>query len=350
MLVDIEARREKVLKIIVNVHINSGVPVSSRMISSHSRIGLCPASVRNVMADLEERGLITHLHTSAGRIPTDKGYRFYVDKLLEHNGLTRQEQAEITKELLCRQVALEEIIHKTSHILSDFTQYAAVVTHPEIKRSCFRRIQFTRLGQKKIFVTLITNTGIVKNVIVCLDSKIEPERLKKIENFMNIQLENIQLSQIKTKLRRMMIQERNSLFCILKQAMEFIDLVSFVEGNDDFYFEGISNMLSFPEFENLEMMRAFVRDLDKRKILAELIQDVIDGELDEKKIRVFIGRENPRSFMNDCAMVLSCYKVNDQTIGVLGIIGPKRMHYGRSIAIVRYVSDLLSDMLTRFTI
>jgi len=350
MLVDIEARREKVLKIIVNVHINSGAPVSSRMISSYSRIGLCPASVRNVMADLEERGLITHLHTSAGRVPTDKGYRFYVDKLLEQNGLTRQEQAEITKELLCRQLALEEIIHKTSHVLSDFTQYAAVVTQPEIKRSCFRRIQFTRLGQKKIFVTLITNTGIIKNVIVCLDSKIEPERLKKIENFMNMQLENTPLSQIKTKLRRMMIQERNSLFYILKQAMEFVELVSFVENNDDFHFEGISNMLSFPEFEDLEMMRAFVRDLDKRKILAELIQDVIDGELDKNKIRVFIGRENPRSFMNDCAMVLSCYKVNNQTIGGLGIIGPKRMHYGRSIAIVRYVSDLLSDMLTRFTI
>ncbi|MBU2063189.1 MAG: heat-inducible transcriptional repressor HrcA [Candidatus Omnitrophica bacterium] len=349
MTVDIEIRREKILRILVNNYITTGVPVSSRTICSQHSISLCPASVRNVMADLEERGLITHLHTSAGRVPTDKGYRYYVDKLVGEMGLTRQEQLDISKELFSKQLILEDIIRKTSRILSDFTHYASIVTNPAVRKSYFKHIQFVHLADKKVFVTLIANTGISKSAVVTLDFKIDAEGLKRIENLMNTHLENVPLSQIKTKLRRMMIQEKNSLFYVLKQALEFLDLIALIEDKTNLYFEGLSNMLSFPEFEDLKIMRSFMRDLDKKGVLMELIQELLEEETDMGKVKIFIGSENPQSTMNPCSVILGCYKIDNHTIGGLGVIGPKRMQYGKTIATVKYVADILGEILTGLT-
>ncbi|MCP4650673.1 MAG: heat-inducible transcription repressor HrcA [PVC group bacterium] len=350
MTVDIQSRRDKILRVIINTYINSGNPVSSRSVCSHSRLGLCSASIRNVMADLEDMGMITHMHTSAGRVPTDKGYRFYVDELLDNAGLTSNEQQNISKGLIDRQLILEEIISKTSKVLSDFTKYAGVVSHPVIKRSYFKRIQFTPLGEGKICVTLIANTGVAKNSVVSLGFKIQKDSLKRIENFMNSQLENVPLSQIKSKLRRMMIEERNSFFYILKQAAELIDLSLLVNEDTRVYFEGLSNILDFPEFGESEVMRSLIKVLDQKKTLADLVQDIVDEEVSSKRVRVYIGKENPHSFMGDCTIILTRYKIDDETVGGLGIIGPKRMNYGKTIATVEYVSDILSEMLTELSI
>ncbi len=350
MRVDVEARREKILRIVINTYITSGNPVSSRTICSRSRLGLCPASVRNVLADLEELGLITHLHTSAGRVPTDKGYRFYVDRLLEYAGLTSQEQVTINKEYIPRHLALEEVIRNTSCVLSDFTRYAAVVSHPELKRSKFKRIHFTMLDQQKICVTLIANTGMTKSAVVHFDFTIDQEKLQRIENFMNTELENVPLTQVKTMLGRMMIEERNAFFYVLKQAIDLIDLSSLIEEKTRFYFEGISNILNFPEFADSVMVRTLVRVLDEKIALVELVQEVMDAGLDDKKVRVFIGEEGRHEFMHDCALVLSGYRVDNQTVGGLGVIGPKRMDYGKTIAAVQYVSMMLSSILSRVSI
>lgn len=350
MKVDIEARREKILRIIINTYITTGDPVASRTICTKYRLSLCPASVRNVMADLEERGYITHLHTSAGRIPTDKGYRFYVDRLLKHAGLTQQEQSIISKEYINTQRVLERIIRMTSKVLSDFTSYAGVVSQPEIKKSRFKRIHFVLLGKEKICVTLVANTGITRSSIVCFDFKIDQDKLNRIENFMNAQLEDIPLPQIKTKLRRMMIQERNSFFHVLKQAIEFLDLSFLIDEKILFYLEGLSNILNFPEFEDTEIIRSLMKVIEEKMALSSLLQTVMEDEGRTDRVKVFIGEENPPSLLSDCAVVLKGYKVDDQVVGGLGIIGPKRMDYGKAIATVRYVSDILSDTLSRFSI
>lgn len=349
-MIDIETRRKKVLGLLINTYIKSGEPVSSRAIWTQYSLGLCSASIRNVMADLEEIGLITHLHTSAGRIPTDKGYRYYVDKLLEHIGLTPQEEIGINKEYIARQLALEELIGKTSKVLSDFTHYAGVVSLPIMKRSFLKRIQFTLLGQKKICVILITNAGVVRSSVLQLDSDIDATRLERIEKFLNSQLEATPLSQVKSKLRRMMIQERHTFFFILKQAVELIDLSLLVDEKINLFFEGLSNILEFPEFKNSEKAYSFIKALDEKKTLMELIQEVIDEDLDENKVKVLIGQENPRGFMNEFSVVLGDYKIDNQIVGALGVIGPKRMNYGKVIATVRYVSKVLSEMLTQFSI
>jgi len=350
MKVDIEARREKILRIVINTYITSGNPVSSRTICSQYRLGLCTASIRNVLADLEELGLITHLHTSAGRVPTDKGYRFYVDRLLEHNGLTREEQGTISKEYLFRQLELEEVVRKTSRILSDFTRYTALVSHPELKRSRFKRIYFTVLDAQKICATLIANTGMTKSTVIQFDFKIDSDQLQRIENFMNTELENIPLTQLKPTLRRMMIEERNSFFHVLKQAIDLIDVSALVNENMRFYLEGISNILRFPEFEDSDIIRSLMHVLEEKMALSELVQDMLDQEPAAKNVRVFIGGESSSAFLNDCALVLGGYTVDNQIVGGLGIIGPKRMDYGKTIATVQYVSETLSNILSRFSI
>ncbi len=350
MRIDVEQRREKILRIIINNYITSGSPVSSRSICKKYKIGLCPASVRNVMADLEERGLITHLHTSAGRIPTDKGYRYYVDKLVQTAGLTPEEQSNISREYLEKQLAFEEVMKKTSKVLSDFTNYAGVVSQPEIKKTCFKRIQFTLLNQKKVCVTLITNTGIARTSVVNFDFNIDQERIKKIQSFMNAQLENIPLVNVKIELRRMMIQERNSFFHVLKQSMELIDSSSIIDEKMCFYLEGLSNFLNRPECDNSGIVRSLIKLLDEKVSLISLVREVMQDESGSRKVRVFIGKENPHNFMNNCAIVLGTYEIDGQIIGGLGIIGPKRMDYGKAIATVEYVSEMLSETLNQFVI
>ncbi len=350
MRVNVESRKNRILKVIINTYLNSGVPVSSRTICTKSRLGLCSASIRNIMADLEERGYITHLHTSAGRIPTDKGYRFYVDELLENIGLTPQEKIDINKEYIFRQIAIEEIIRKTSKVLSDFTHYTSLVSQPVIRKSCFKHIQFVLLGKNKVCITLVATTGITKSSVLSLDNEIGQERLNRIENIMNSQLENIPLVQLKTKLRRMMIQEKDSLFYVLKEANELMDLSALVDENMRLYFEGIGNILDLPEFEDSEMMRSFVKIFDERKILTEMVKDIIYGEFDQNKVKVLIGVENSNAFLNGCTIVLSSYGVNQQSVGGLGIIGPKRMDYAKVIATVKHVSARLNETLARFSI
>ena len=350
MRLDVEQRREKILRIIINNYITNGSPVSSRSICKKYKIGLCPASVRNIMAELEDRELITHLHTSAGRIPTDKGYRYYVDKLVQSEGLTSDEQLNINKEYLEKQIVFEEIVRKTSKVLSDFTHYVGVVTQPEIEKTCFKRIQFTSLSQKKVCVTLITNTGITRTSVVSFDFKIDQEKMKKIQNFMNAQLENIPLRSVKTKLRKMMIQERNSFFHILKQSIEMIDSCSILDEKMRFYLEGLSNFLNYPEFDNSDMIRSLIKLLDEKVTLTSLVREVMQDEGPNRKIRVFIGQENQHNFMNDCTIILGTYEIDNQVIGGLGIIGPKRMDYGKAIATVEYVSEMLSEALNQFVI
>lgn len=351
MRIDVEQRREKILRIIINNYITNGSPVSSRSICKKNKVSLCPASVRNVMSDLEERGLITHLHTSAGRVPTDKGYRYYVDKLVQTAGLTPQEQLTISKEYVAKQLAFEEVMTKTSKVLSDFTHYAGVVSQPEIKKACFKHIQFTPLNQKKVCVTLITNTGIARTSVVNFDFKIDQEKIKKIQNLMNTQLENIPLIHVKTKLRKMMIEERNSFFHVLKQAIELIDSSALIiDEKMRFHLEGLSNFLNLPGFDNSDMIRSLIKLLDEKATLTSLVNEVMQEDGRKRKIRVFIGQENTLSFMNNCAIVLGTYEIDNQIIGGLGIIGPKRMDYGKAIATVEYVAEMLSEALNKFVI
>ncbi|MFH1460050.1 MAG: heat-inducible transcriptional repressor HrcA [Candidatus Omnitrophota bacterium] len=354
MKIDINARRDKILRIIINNYITTGNPVSSRTICTQYHLNLCAASVRNVMADLEERGLITHLHTSAGRVPTDKGYRFYVDQLLDTAGLTSQEKTVLSNEYIDKQLALDEIVRRTSRVLSQFTNYAAVVSQPQLKKSKFKRIQFVLLDNNKVCVMLVTSTGMTKSSVVNFDIKnfkIDKDKLKRIENFMNDQLEDVPLDRIRTKLRKMMIQERNSLFMLLKQAIEFVDSSSLIEEKTHFYWEGFSNILNFPEFENSAMIRSFMKIFDERDSWEILIQEIIDRqETTGEKIKVFIGKEAPEIAFDDCAIVMGGYQINKQILGTLGIIGPKRMDYGKAIATVSYVSGILSAILENYSL
>jgi len=350
MSFNMNERREKILRLIIDHYIDSGVPVSSRAMCSQYRLDLCPASVRNVMADLEELGLITHLHTSAGRVPTDKGYRFYVDRLLASIGLTHQEQDEINQEFLARQLALEEVMRKTSRVLSTVTHYAAVVSLPEVKRSAFKRIQFMPLGSRHFCVTLITNTGATKSAVIHFDLDIDIDMLQRIENFMNSQLADTPLHQLKTKLRRMMIQERHSFFYLLQQAIDLIDLTALIDEHTSLYFEGIGNMLCLPEFANGPAVLDFVRTLDDRDSFGKFLDELVNEDEEPQRVRVVIGGERNQSVLRQCALVVSDYRVHDRAVGALGIIGPKRMNYGRAIATVRYMSDLLSRTLSQFSV
>ncbi|MCM8813206.1 MAG: heat-inducible transcriptional repressor HrcA [Candidatus Omnitrophica bacterium] len=344
-----QERRDTVLRLLIQTYLETGAPVSSRTMCSQFPLGLCSASIRNVMADLEELGYITHLHTSAGRVPTDKGYRFYVDRLVPRTVLTPDEQQKINRELMEKQVVLEDVIRNTSRILSDFTHYAAVVAFPDLQQSGFKSIQLAWLEERKICLTFVSTSGFTKSQVISLETPIDREWMLRIENFLNEQLENVPLTQARSKLRRLMIEERNSFFYVMKQAVELLELSALNEQDVNIYLEGIGNIIKYSEFENAEMLRSLLRVVEEKKKLADFMQGVI-AQPAEHSIRVFIGEENPYEDLSNYSLIVGTYRIDDQSSGVLGIIGPKRLEYGRAIATVEYVTQILGQTISRFNL
>lgn len=235
-----DSRRQKVLEIIIHSYISSASPVGSRTISRKYRMGLSPASIRNVMAELEETGLIMQPHTSAGRIPTDNGYRFYIDSLMNRERLTKDEEERIRCELNSKIEEIDDLIQKTTKILSAVTNQLGLVLCPSIKRDLFRRIELVPIDKKRVLVVLITTTGLIKEAIVDLEKTQEPNELRRMVNFLNQELSQMPLNEIKDYILRRLLQEKNSFYHLYKFAQEIFRQSSVLEGHDKLFLDGAS--------------------------------------------------------------------------------------------------------------
>ncbi|MFQ5840846.1 MAG: heat-inducible transcriptional repressor HrcA [Thermodesulfobacteriota bacterium] len=334
-------RFKKVLELIVLAYISNAEPLGSRTICKRYGIHWSPATVRNVMADLEDLGFLWQPHTSAGRIPTDKAFRFYVDEILNVQSLTQTEREKIRREYRILEYDIPEMMRETSRILSGLSHYTGVVLTPKMASTIFKHIQFIRLSFRQILTVFVTSTGTVQNRIIQMESNLFQDELDGISRYLNEMLEGLALSQVRKKILEEMERERIAYDRLMKQALKLGHRAFSSQEENELYIDGKMNILDEPEFANIEKMKSLFRAFEEKNLLITLLDKCLAGE----GVQVTIGSEIEFSEMEGCSLVSATYGSVDRTSGILGILGPRRMNYSRVIPLVEYTAKVLTEIL-----
>lgn len=332
-------RREVVLEAIVNCYVDSAKPVCSRVISK--KMDLSSATIRNVMQDLEEDGYIRQTHTSGGRIPTEKGYRYYVDSLMHLKALTESQIRLIDEEYRFRMKSLEDVLANTSHILSKITNCAGVVILPKTEKSNFQHIDLVPIGKDQVLVILISKAGITKDFIITLDHRLDRGILNKIANFLNGILGRMTLEEVKDYLAEKIRAERDSSYKIIEEARNLMSHIMLSHIGGRLYINGTSHILAQPEFSDSQKIRAILELIEDKDCLFDMLSD----DIYDLGTKIHIGRENKMKNLNDMSVITCGYRLMDNVSGRLGVIGPTRMDYMRVIPMVNFLAGALTHAL-----
>jgi len=336
----LNGRKKRILRSVVYNYITTAMPVGSRTIAKKYRLGLSPATIRNCMADLEELGYLTHPHTSAGRIPTDKGYRFYVDSLMERKGLSLEEKTRIEKEYTRRVNRIDQIMEEASQALSFLSHYTGLVLAPNLEKSIFHHLELVLLENGRILSILITGSGLVKNKIIETEEVLPQERLEEILNLINDRLFNLPLKRIKEFISHQLKIETKA-----TKIWELMNQIFTWDWAEELYLGGRINILEHPEFKNLARTKTIFQALEEKRLLAEVLNRTVSSE----GVRVLIGKETKCKKIKDLSLVTSTYRINGRPVGILGIIGPRRMEYSKVVSLVDFMAKTVSEVLTRLS-
>jgi heat-inducible transcriptional repressor len=338
---ELNERSRKILEAIIEDYIDSAEPVGSRAVTRRHDLSLSPASVRNVMADLEEMGFIAAPHTSAGRVPTEKGYRFYVDTLLRIRELSRQDQQRIDRHYRLKGLRMEEMLREAGKVLSAISHYTGLVLAPRFPDTVFHHIEFVRLSQGRILVIFVAQSGIVQNRIIESDEDMAPGELEQMTNYLNEILTGLTIQEAKARIMEEMAQEKATYDRLLQRALQFSREAFSGEAGGEVFIEGASQMLEQPEFADLEQMKRIFRAFEQKSQLVALL----DKTQKAQGVQIFIGNESEYSAIAGCSLVTATYCGRRGTIGTLGVIGPTRMPYSLVIPVVDYTARLVSKVL-----
>ena len=335
-------RKKKILQVVIRHYARTARPVASGMIVRYYDFPFSSATVRNVLAELEEEGYLTHPYTSAGRIPTDKGYRFYVDRLMEVQKLTQEEEKGIEREYRAKRRGLEEVMRQTSKMLSLVSHHAGFVLSPTLGRSFLKHIELVSLGEKRILAVLVTRPGLIRHKTIQLNYDLKRSQLYKISNLLNEKLSGLPLSQMKEEMNRIIEQESNKYLNLLQAAKGLIGQ-AFASEKSEIYLEGSANILAFVKGDSYDYagVRSIFRAIEEKRIILDIVRRLVKSE----GVKVLIGRENLYPEMKDFSLVSSTYKSGNRIVGALGIIGPKRMVYPKMVALVDFVAKAVNDIL-----
>ncbi len=334
-------RSRQILEAIVEDYIATAEPVGSSAVAKRHSLSLSSATVRNVMASLEELGLLTSPHTSAGRIPTDKGFRLYVDAIVGLRAITHSEKKEILKR--CRETGgnLTDLLREASRTLSSLSNYTGIVLAPSFTTAMFRQIEFVKLGARRILAILVTCNGTVQNRIVDVEQEFHSEDLVRISNYLNSILEGLTISQVREKIMSEMLLEKNIYDQMVAQALR-LSCDALPKEQDEVYIAGQSRIFEQPEFADLKKMRELFAAFEEKGRLVRLLGNCMKA----KGVQIFIGSETPLKEITGMSLITSTYMSDKNTIGLMGVIGPTRMGYSSVIPIVDYTAQLVSRILT----
>jgi heat-inducible transcriptional repressor len=336
-------RAQHLLKVLIQRFIRDGQPVGSRTLSRDSAVELSPATIRNVMADLEDLGLISAPHTSAGRIPTAQGYRLFVDTLIRYKQPKDMDIQKLQTQLSERANDPSALLGSVSSMLSSITSLAGVVTMPRGQRAILRQIEFLPVSDNRVLAILVINDREVQNRILQTELPHTSDELQKAANFINANYVGSDLMQI----RKGLIKDLDSTRDSMNQAMH--DIISVAqsamqgaaESEDDFLLAGETNLMDFAELSDIETLRGLFDAFSKKQFMLKLL----DKSINASGVQVFIGRESGYQILDDCSVVTAPYHVDENNIGVLGVIGPTRMAYDRVVPIVDVTARLLESAL-----
>ncbi len=359
---DLEERKRKVLQFVIHEYIRTSNPVGSNAISTVSSLGLSPATIRNVLSELEREECITHPHTSAGRIPTDKGYRRYVDSLVDLQRLAIQEQTRIQSEYETRIREIEDLLLQTSKILSSLSHYSGFVVAPKWERHIFSHMDLIPVSSHRFLCAMISESGLAKHFIITTRTELPRESLRKIVRMINESFHGFTLQEVKLQITSRLENLQEEWKDILSMAKEIgQEIRRFSDAENELYLEGAGNILSLPDFTNPHDFQNLFKMVEEKHILSELVgsdwdevktKPLAKGTPSKNKsrsrVKVRIGSENKNRALQNLSVISSTYQLSDKTVGVLGIIGPKRMEYSKMISLVDYVSRMMNHFLSEF--
>lgn len=340
---ELSDREKLILRSIIQQFILTASPVGSRIITRKYDIGFSPATVRNIMADLEESGFIGHPHTSAGRIPTDKGYRFYVDSLMEIQKIRNTEKGIINKGLDVEQIETDDILRLTTSILSNITKQLACVTYPRLDSGILAKLQIVSLSSSRILIVISIKGGLVKTITLEIDSEIKPAQIESVQNLLNERLCGLTFIEIRTTFTERFKDIEEDQRPVIRLFVDSVDKIfKDVSSKDNIYLTGASNIIKQPEFENPDKFPGIVELIENKDIIIHILDKGSDAALDQ--VFISIGSENEDRKLEEYSFVSKEYSIGG-TSGTLGIIGPKRMEYSKVVAIVDYMAKMLSEIL-----
>lgn len=338
-------REKAILRFVIHQFILTANPVGSRNISKRYDIGLSPASIRNIMADLEELGFLNHPHTSAGRIPTDKGYRVYVDSLMDPPLLDHQTKKLVDANLNQASNETENLLKVTTSILSDLTNQLALATYPKFELAVLEKIQIVQLSSIRILVVVTVKSGLVKTITLEIDAEVKEEHISVVQQFLNERLSGLKFSEIRETLKdRINDFDKESYRPIIRVFIDSVDKIFTDVSSDKTIIAGAKNILKQPEFEDSEQFQSIIELIENKDVIIHILDKKEESKNNE--FTITIGKEIKDEKYTDYSVVTKEYKIDDLK-GTLGIMGPKRMDYSKIVAAVVYIAEQLSQELTK---
>ena len=342
---ELDERKIKILNSIIQTYLITGEPVGSRTISKYTDLNLSSATIRNEMSDLEDLGYIVQPHTSAGRIPSDKGYRFYVDNLMKEKIAEVDEMKDV---LIEKADKLDHLLKHVAKLLATNTNYATMISAPQYKRNKLKFIQLSRVEENQLLVVVMLEGNMIKNRLIEVDERVSEDEVAKLNILINTFLQGLNLQEINMELIQRMKVQAEGYGQIIGHIIDAIAVVIQEEDDLEIYTSGTTNLLKYPELGDREKASELLYMMEEKKSLSELIVDQEDsGEENKNPIQIYIGSESPVSTMKDCSIVTATYELEEGVQGTIGIIGPKRMDYKKVVGNLQTMMNQLDDIFKK---
>ena len=336
----LDDRKKVILHTIIKTYLETGEPVGSRTISKYTDLNLSSATIRNEMADLEDLGYIMQPHTSAGRIPSDKGYRWYVDQLMEEK---EQEVTEMREQMLQKADKMDQILKQAAKVLAANTNYATMISAPTYNRNKSKFIQLSQLDNNQIIAVIVMEGNIIKNKIVTVDEAIDNQNLLKLNMLLNTTLTGMSVEQINLGMIARLKEQAGEHSEVISDVLDAVANTIQVDNDMEIYTSGATNVFKYPELSDSQSAREIINAFEEKQLLQEIVIETLSKE-ENKGIQVYIGNEAPVQNMKDCSVVTATYELGEGMQGTIGIIGPKRMDYENVMKTLKTLMNELDEI------
>ena len=337
---ELDERKMKILQAVIRNYLETGEPVGSRTISKYTDLNLSSATIRNEMSDLEEMGLIKQPHTSAGRIPTDAGYRLYVNDMLREE---RHEVEEMKNVLMTREDRLENLLQQVAKLLAANTNYTSMISAPSIQRNKIKFIQLTQVDEDRILAVIVMDGNVVRNTMIRVEEKLSQETLLMLNMLLNTNLNGISVEQISLGMIAAIKQEAGEYSELVGDVINAAAEAIHADKDLKIYTSGATNIFRYPELADNQRASEIISNFEEKQALGSIVQESLASE-NETGIQVYIGNEMPVAGMNDCSVVTTTYDLGDGMKGTVGIIGPKRMDYDKVVGVLKDISHHMESL------
>ena len=336
----LDDRKKVILHTIIKTYLETGEPVGSRTISKYTDLNLSSATIRNEMADLEDLGYIMQPHTSAGRIPSDKGYRWYVDQLMEEK---EQEVTEMREQMLQKADKMDQILKQAAKVLAANTNYATMISAPTYNRNKLKFIQLSQLDNNQIIAVIVMEGNIIKNKIVTVYEALDNQNLLKLNMLLNTTLTGMSVEQINLGMIARLKEQAGEHSEVISDVLDAVANTIQVDNDMEIYTSGATNVFKYPELSDSQSAREIINAFEEKQLLQDIVVETLSKE-ENKGIQVYIGNEAPVQNMKDCSVVTATYELGEGMQGTIGIIGPKRMDYENVMKTLKTLMNELDEI------